>query len=91
MSIFKEIKDTVVQEDNPNSPHKVIARANEGLVGKQDKPEPPKKKKGRKSKKSTATKKTTKKSTKKTANKSTASGEMFSPGTFGRMIWGDEK
>ena len=32
-SLFKTVKDTLVQEDNPNSPHLVFSRMNENILG----------------------------------------------------------
>ena len=32
-SLFKAVKDTLVQEDNPNSPHKVFDRMNQNMLG----------------------------------------------------------
>lgn len=74
---LKTVKDTLVQDDNPNSPHRVFARMNEGLLGSPDgEPSKPEKKKHKKEHKKD--------------DDSNERSELLSQKSFERLMWGDE-
>lgn len=83
-SLFDKIRDVLVQEDNPNSPHLLFSRMHENIQSGSDGAfQPPAQEKH--------DKETVTATIVESNDKDKRRKQLFSENNFERLMWGDEK